>query len=112
MGIQATTRVVCSHAYTKLHRASRAQYTEAARAAYPNVKASAVWASRLLQNRRIKKVIALHLGMSETEAVLADVKALIKKSKRKNAHLDLLLAPWLRVAAALEAIDAKSNTGN
>ena len=80
---------------------------DAARMAYPNVKATAVWASRLLQNHRIKKVIALHLGLSEAESVLADVKALIKRSRRKGAHLDILLAPWLRVAAALEQIAAK-----
>jgi len=84
--------------------------TDACRVAYPRVKATAVWASRLLQNRRIKKVIALHLGLTEVEVVLADVRALIKKAKRKNARLDLLVPYWIRTVDALEAIAAKGNT--
>jgi phage terminase small subunit len=83
---------------------------DAARVAYPNVKSTAVWASRLLQNKHVKQVIALHLGMSETEVVLADVKALIKKSKRKGARLDFLVPYWIRTVAALEEIAAKGNT--
>jgi hypothetical protein len=79
----------------------------ACRIAYPNVKAVEIWASRVLANRRIKKVIALHLGLSDAEMLLADIRALIKRSRRKGANLDILVAPWLRATVALEAYVAK-----
>ena len=81
----------------------------ACRVAYPKVKDTKVWASRLLVNRRIKKIIALHLGLSEAEVLLADIQSLVKRSKRKGANLDILVAPWLRAIAALEAYVAKES---
>ena len=78
--------------------------TEAVRVAYPAVKNPRVWASRLLTNKRVRRVLDLHKGVTPLEAVLADVRTLIKKSQRKNAHLELLVRPWLRTAAALEVL--------
>jgi hypothetical protein len=78
--------------------------------AYPKVRAVKVWASRLLANRRIKKVIALHLGLSDAEMLRDDIKALIKRSHRRGANLDILVAPWLRIAVALEELIAKENS--
>jgi hypothetical protein len=75
--------------------------------AYPKVTNTKVWVNRLQSNPRIRAVLALYFGLGETEVVLADVKALIKKSKRKGARLDLLVPYWIRTAAALEAIAAK-----
>ena len=83
---------------------------DACRAAYPRVKNPAVWASRLMKNKRVARIVHLHFGLSETQTVLFEVKALIKRSKRKGARLDLLVAPWHRVADALEAIAAKDST--
>jgi hypothetical protein len=80
---------------------------EACRTAYPNIRAERVWSSRLLKKKNIAKIIQLHLGLSETKAVLMEVQALLKRSQRKGAHLELLIAPWLRVAAALEALVQK-----
>jgi hypothetical protein len=82
----------------------------AAQIAYPRIKHIKVWASRLMANARIKKVLALHFGFSETEMLLDDVRGLIKKSRRKGANLDILVAPWLRVAKALEALVAKEKS--
>ena len=69
------------------------------------MKNAAAWTGRLLQNKSIKRIIALHLGLTEHEVLLGDIKALVKRSKRKGANLDVLVAPWLRAvcAAALEA---------
>jgi hypothetical protein len=75
--------------------------------AYPRIKAPKVWASRLLSNPRIKKVLALYFGMTDAEVLLADIRALVKRSRRRGASMDNLVAPWLRVAAALEALAAK-----
>lgn len=83
---------------------------EACKVAYPRVKNPAAWSSRLLKNKRVARVVQLHLGLSETRAVLFELKALLKRSKRKGTHLELLLAPWLRVAAALESIVARENS--
>ena len=77
---------------------------EACKAAYPRVKNPAVWASRLMKNKHVARIVQLHLGLSETRTVLFEVQALIKKSKRKNANLGLLYEQWTRVAAALEAL--------
>jgi hypothetical protein len=83
---------------------------DACAVAYPNVKNPVVWSARLLKNKRIARIIQLHLGWSETKAVLLEMQSLIKRSKRKGARLDLLVAPWLRVAASLEAIVAKEKS--
>jgi hypothetical protein len=92
---------------------AQGRYNElaACRLAYPkvNIKNIKVWLSRLQANPRIRAVLAYYFG-DPTEGLLDDIKALIKKSRRKNAHRDLLLAPWLRVADALEEIAAKENT--
>ena len=88
----------------------RYDHVSACRVAYPKVRAYKVWASRLMVNPRIKKVFALHLGLTESETILADIKALIKRSRRKGANLDVLVAPWLRVAAALETLVAKGES--
>lgn len=82
----------------------------AAKIAYPNVKTPTAWSARLLQNKRIKKIIALHLGLTETEVLFGDIKALVKRSKRKGANLDVLVAPWLRIAAALEKLVVQENS--
>ena len=55
---------------------------EACRVAYPNVKNAAVWSSRLMKNKRVARIVQLHLGLSETRATLFEVNALVKKSKR------------------------------
>ena len=91
---------------------SNGQYNAlaAVRIAYPRVKNAAAWAGRLLQNKRIKKIITLHLGLTETEVLFGDIKALVKRSKRKGANLDVLVAPWLRVAAALESLVAREKS--
>jgi hypothetical protein len=65
-----------------------------------------VWTGRLLNNKRVKKIISLHRGLSDLEILCEDVQALVKRSRRKNAHQDVLLAPWLRVVVALETIAA------
>jgi hypothetical protein len=80
---------------------------DACAVAYPNVKNPVVWSARLMKNKRVARIVQLHLGWSETKAVLLEVQALLKRSRRKGAHLELLVAPWLRVAAALEVIVAK-----
>lgn len=86
-------------------------HVAACRVAYPKVKACAVWASRLMTNPRIKKVIAVHRGLGEGDMILADIKALIKRSRRKGVNLDVLVAPWLRAVAALESFVAKGTDG-
>ena len=80
----------------------------AARAAYPKVKHITVWASRLLGNKHIKTILAWHLGLTDAEVLLADIRSLVKRSRRKGANLDILVAPWLRAVAALEAFIAKT----
>jgi hypothetical protein len=65
-----------------------------------------VWTGRLLNNRRIKKIISLHRGLSDLEILCDDVQALVKRSRRKNAHQEMLVPSWLRVATALETIAA------
>jgi hypothetical protein len=85
----------------------------AARVAYPQVKFIKVWAGRLMANKQVKKVLALHFGFTEAEVLLADIKSLIKRSRRKGASLDILVAPWLRASAALEAfVAAEKSRGN
>jgi hypothetical protein len=93
------------------HQTAQGKYdAEAAcRVAYPKVEAVKVWTNRLLINRRIKAFIALHLGLTDAEMLLADIQTLIKRSRRKGANLDILVAPWLRVAAALEMYVAKES---
>jgi hypothetical protein len=80
---------------------------EAVKVAYPNVQNSDVWLSRLLKNNHILHIIHLYAGTSEIRAALFEVHALLKRSKRKGTNLDLLIAPWNRVAVALEAIAAQ-----
>ncbi len=80
---------------------------DAVKVAYPNVKNPVVWLSRLTNNKRVNRILQRSLGVSELKTVLFEVNALIKRSRRKNANLDLLLAPWLRVAASLEALIAQ-----
>ena len=82
---------------------------DAGKVAYPNMKNPQVWAGRLLKNKKVDRILQLHSGLSETRAILFDVKALLKRSRRKGAKLDLLVPYWIRVAAALEAIAAKGN---
>ncbi len=82
----------------------------ATRAAYPKVKEVKSWASRLLANPRVKRVVALHFGTSDARVLLSDVEALLRRSRRRGAKLDLLVAPWLRVAAALEALVVRENS--
>jgi DNA primase catalytic subunit len=80
----------------------------AIRLSYPKVENKRVWASRLQSNPRVKAVLALYFG-DPTKDLRDDIKALIRRSKRKNSNRDLLLAPWLRCAALLEAIATKGN---
>jgi hypothetical protein len=75
----------------------------AARLAYPNVKEIGIWANRLLVNKKVSRIVALHQGLSEAEVLLADVRSLITKSRRAGA-------PWMKVAAALEALVAKEKS--
>jgi hypothetical protein len=79
----------------------------AAAIAYPHVKEIGVWANRLLVNKRVKRIIGLHHGLSEAAVLLADVRNLIKKSRRSGANHDVLVAPCLQAAAALKAYVAK-----
>jgi hypothetical protein len=83
---------------------------EACRVAYPRVNNPAAWSGRLMKNKRVARIIQLHTGMTEIQAVLFEVKALVKRSQRKGANLDALVTPWLRVAAALEALVAKEKS--
>jgi hypothetical protein len=82
----------------------------ATKVAYPKVKTPVAWASRLIQNRRVKKVITLHLGLTDTQVLLGDVKSLLKRSKRKHANLELLVPYWSRACAALEALVAREQS--
>jgi hypothetical protein len=80
---------------------------ESARIAYPRVKNPAAWAGRLVKNKRVARVIELHMGVSETKSILFELRALLKRSQRKGANLDVLVAPLLKVAAGLEALAVK-----
>jgi hypothetical protein len=79
----------------------------ACKIAYPKVKNRKVWLARLKSNPRIRAVLHFYFGDPEAKDPLDELKALIRKSKRKNGNHEILLGPWLRVTAALEAIAAK-----
>ena|ERR1700722_16149515 len=83
---------------------------EACKVAYPRVKNPAAWSSRLMKTPRVANIINLHLGLTETRVLLFEVRALVKRSKRKGARMDNLVAPWLRVVAALEALVAREKS--
>jgi hypothetical protein len=85
----------------------------ACKLAYPKVKPenTKVWLSRLQSNPRIRAVLAHYFGDPDVAVALAELQRLIKRSKRKGAHLDILVPFWIRTVAALEAIAAKSNDG-
>jgi hypothetical protein len=83
---------------------NRRSGVEAVALAYPNVRNGVVWLNRLLKNNHILHIIRLYAGTSETRAVLFEIKALIKRSRRKGANLDLLVPFWIRAVVALEAI--------
>jgi hypothetical protein len=89
--------------------AANGQYNAVAarKVAYPKVKTPDAWASRLIQNTRVKKVITLHLGLSETEVLLSDVKSQVKRSKRKGANVERLVPLWTRTVNALESLVEK-----
>jgi hypothetical protein len=78
----------------------------AVKVAYPGIAPEnrAVWLKRLENNSKIRAVLALYFGDSELGVTLKEIQRLIQRSKRKGAPLSILLAPWERVAASLEAI--------
>jgi len=84
----------------------------AAGIAYPKLDAKTIkgWAPRLLRNKRVARIIRLHQGLSEAEILLADIRMLVKKSRRAGANHDILVAPWLQAAAALKALVAKEKS--
>jgi hypothetical protein len=82
---------------------------EACKVAYPNVTNAAAWAGRLMNNPRIARIVQLHFGMSPVQVTLFEVNKLIKRSRRKGSRLELLVAPWMKVAAALEALVARES---
>jgi hypothetical protein len=86
----------------------------AVRVAYPNinVKNLKVWMSRLERNPKIRAVLAYYFGDPQIVVVLKEIQMLIKRTKRKGAPLRILLAPWLKTVAALEAIAAKETVGD
>lgn len=83
---------------------------EACRVAYPRVKNPAAWSSRLMKNKHVARIVQLHLGLSEARATLFEVNALIKRSKRKGANLDILVPFWIRAVAALEALVVREHS--
>jgi hypothetical protein len=99
----------CLTAYLEAGLQGRYDIDAAVCLAYPEVENKRVWASRLQANPRLRAVLSVYFG-DPTQGLLDDIKALIQKSRRKGAHLDLLVGPWLRIAAALEEIAAKGNT--
>jgi hypothetical protein len=94
--------------------AGRAQggYNEAAacKLAYPKIKNTKVWLARLKANPRIRAVLHTYFGDPDTKDPLDELKALLKRSRRKNAKLDILVPYWIRTVALLEEIAAKGNT--
>jgi hypothetical protein len=84
-------------------------------ASYPGTKNPKVYVHALLASERIKAVVNLMLGKSESEKILDDLKVLVKRAKRKGSltHLAVLAIPMCRAAAALEEFNlAQKSKGN
>jgi hypothetical protein len=103
-------KAFCAKFIVSTKRTGVGDAVAAVRVAYPGIRDSKIWASRLLSNPRIKKVLALYFGMTDAEVLLADIRALVKRSRRRGANMDNLVPMWLRVAAALEALIAKEHS--
>jgi hypothetical protein len=48
-------------------------------------------------------------GDIEAQSLAAEVRTLIKRLRRRNANLDRVYEPLMRITVALEAIAAKEN---
>jgi hypothetical protein len=84
----------------------------AAQKAYPAVKHTKVWVARLKSNPRIKAVLHLYFGDPEAKSLADELRAVIKRLRRRNANLDRVYEPLMRITVALEAIAAKGTSLN
>jgi hypothetical protein len=81
----------------------------ACKLAYPEIANQKVWLARLKANPRIKAVLRAYRGDIEAQSLAAEVRTLIKRLRRRNANLDRVYEPLMRITVALEAIAAKEN---
>lgn len=64
------------------------------------------FAYELLKNPRVKAVVNLRLGRTQTECLIIDLQQLITYARRKGSRLSLIVAPLLSCAAAIEKMNA------
>jgi hypothetical protein len=83
--------------------------------AYPGIQDARVYAYRLLNHETIKRIHALFEGLSDVEILIADIRALVRKAKRKRpeAKADVLALSLIRVAEQLSEYNlAQKSTGS
>ncbi len=92
----------------------------AVRTAYPNIASPerpdaerhvAIWANRILRNKKIAYVLGLHSGLTESEMLFADLQRLVKKGLRKNKQKAQIVTPDVaRALLVFEAYVQKANS--